>query len=90
MMRSKIVRSFCIAGIVIPVVQMIAAGLAQRCCEYIAGPEFLILWPTSIFTMAAEGQRWWVSLLVVTVAIGTNVPIYYVAGRAFELLARRR
>jgi len=90
MLRSKIVRSFCAAGIVIPVVQMLAAGFAKRCCGYLAGPEFLILWPTSIFLMAAEGQGWWRGMLVVAIAILMNVPIYYIAGCAFAFVARRR
>jgi hypothetical protein len=88
-MRSKIVRGFCVAGIVIPLVQMIAGGFARRCCGYIAGPEFLILWPTSIFLMGAEGQPWWMGILVASVAILMNVPIYYVAGSAVELVLRR-
>ena len=90
MMRSNIVRSFCVAGIAIPVVEMIAAGFAKRCCGYLAGPEFLILWPTSGLLMAAEGQRWWMGMLVVVIAILMNVPIYYIAGCAFAFVARRR
>jgi hypothetical protein len=90
MKHSKIVHYFCVAGFVIPCVQFAGSLVAKEFLGYIAGPEFLILWPTSIVLMAAEGQRWPAGLVVLGLAILSNFAIYWLVGLAVAFMWQRR
>lgn len=86
MMRT--IRSWAIAGILVPVTFLIIAQLQRGIFE--APRLVFMLWPTSIFLMATDGQEYTLfGVLVFTISIAINVIFYAAIGAMLRVLFGR-
>ena len=77
----KIILVFSFAGLFIPVLliliwKLITMNLREQ-YNINFGDLFLLLWPSSIFLLASEGQKIWGIILIAAISISINI-IFYV------------